>query len=462
VKSIRSRLTAWTLVVVSLFLAVDGVILYWMVRGKLVEERDQNLVVLAHSAGSVVHHELRGVREVAGRGEPRYALEGVAFSPWGPGQDPNQGSKVKPQLMWDRLQLIRDDALVVRTYGVDGGLEDAGWLLHMLGRRTVIGAWIGPDEEANAKQLATLVRLSIAGDVDVAVVGSEVLYRGDLESWQLLDLLRQAREQIPAHIPVTTADTWRSFLDNPELLPAVDLVYANYYPYWEGVPIEDAVQTLAGWHDELLTYAQGKPVMVSEAGWPSAGDSIGKAQATEENAARFFLEFVSWAVANDVRYTYFTALDEAWKAAYEGPQGAHWGYRDTDGRLKPGMQAVFDGLRVDAGEPSLELTHIPDANGDEELRGLVSGVGTLLHHVAILIEVNGVWYTKPSYASPVSAIAANGVFHADITTGPGDEEATAFAAFLFPQSFLPPPADGISPIPAVYYEMALEHLQVQR
>lgn len=460
-KSIRSRLTAWTLAAVSLFLAVDGVILYWMVRGKLMEERDQSLVVLAHSAGSAVHHELRGVRQLVGHAEPRYALEGVAFSPWDSGQDPNRGAKVKPQLMWDRLQLIRDDALVVRTYGVDGGLEDAGWLMHMLGKRTVIGAWIGPDEESNAIQLATLVRLAKAGDVDVAVVGSEVLYRGDLEASQLLDLLRQAREQIPAHIPVTTADTWRSFLDNPELLPAVDLVYANYYPYWEGVAIEDAVQTLAGWHDELLMYAEGKPVMVSEAGWPSAGDSIGNAHANGENAARFFLEFVSWAVANDVRYTYFTALDETWKAAYEGPQGAHWGYRDANGRLKPGMQAVFDGLRMDAGEPSVVLTQIPDLGSDEELSGSVSGVGTLLHHVAVLIQVNGLWYTKPSYASPVTSIAADGAFHADVTTGPGDEAATAFSAFLFPQSFIPPPADGITTIPAAYFEMALDHVQVQ-
>jgi exo-beta-1,3-glucanase (GH17 family) len=42
-------------------------------------------------------------------------------------------------------------------------------------------------------------------------------------------------------------------------------------------------------------------------------------------------------------YYYFEAFDESWKAAYEGPQGAHWGSWTQDGTLKPGMQAVFDG-----------------------------------------------------------------------------------------------------------------------
>ena len=61
-----------------------------------------------------------------------------------------------------------------------------------------------------------------------------------------------------------------------------------------------------------------------------------------ENAAFYFLNFVSWARANSVQYFYFEAYDEPWKAAREGPQGACWGLWDQNSQLKAGMQAVFD------------------------------------------------------------------------------------------------------------------------
>jgi hypothetical protein len=64
------------------------------------------------------------------------------------------------------------------------------------------------------------------------------------------------------------------------------------------------------------------------------------------NAALYFLNFVSWARVEGVSYLYFEAFDETWKAAYEGPQGAHWGVWDKYGNLKPGMQNVFDGATI--------------------------------------------------------------------------------------------------------------------
>lgn len=460
--SIRRRLTAGTLIAVSLFLAINGAVLYVFVRDRLLLERDRNLTILAHSTAATAYHELEVLPADRRRGAHRYALEGVALGPWVGDQDPTRGAKITTQQLWDRLQLLRDDSKMVRTYGVDGGLEQAGWLLHQLGKEAVIGAWIDGDRETNRSQLETLVRLCRAGDVDVAVIGSEVVLRGDLTAAELIELLQEARGAIPPEIPITTADTRKSFLAHPELIAAVDLLYVNYYPYWEGVPIDDAVPTLAGWHDTMLAAAQGKPVLVSEAGWPSGGDRVGEAVPSPENAARFFLEFVSWARANDVRYTYFSAFDEAWKARIEGPQGAHWGYRDATGVLKPGMQAVFDGLVAPAGAPALELVGVPGRGTDEDLRGRASGVGTLTHRVAVLLRVGGLWYTKPSFVEPTVPIASDGAFTVDVTTGPGDEGADAYAAFLFPAGFAPPAVDGEPAIPALYVARALARAEVQR
>lgn len=460
--SIRRRLTVGTLVAVSGFLAINGVTLYLVVRDRLMSERDRGLTILAHSTGAAASSELSAGPGARPRPNRRYALEGIAFSPWVGDEDPNEGATITAQEIWDRLQLIRDDSNMVRTYGVDGGLEDAGWLLHQLGKEAVIGAWIDSDAESNRRQLETLARLCREGDVDVAVIGSEVLLREDLPVEELMKLLVEARRIIPDEIPITTADTRNSFLDHPELLPLIDLVYVNYYPYWDGVAIEQAIPTLASWHDDMREYAQGKPVVVSEAGWPSDGDDVGEAVASPENAARFFLEFVSWARLNDVRYTYFSALDEPWKRKYEGPQGAHWGYRDRNGVLKPGMQAVFDGLAANVGEPRIELTSVPPIGSNASLVGEVSGIGTLTHHVAVLLEVGGVWYTKPSFIEPMARISSTGRFEVDVTTGPGDEDATRIAAFLFEQDFVPPPVDSAKKIPEAYFLRAIARAEVAR
>ena len=176
---------------------------------------------------------------------------------------------------------------------------------------------------------------------------------------------------------MTTADTWDRYLAHPELRDVVDVVYVNYYPYWSGVPIEDAMDTLAAWHDQVVEFAAGKRVIVSETGWPSEGDVIGAAVPSEENASRFFLEFVSWARANDVEFTYFSALDEPWKARYEGPQGAHWGYRDKDGTLKARMQLIFDGVVVDKGPPTIEIDAIDDGTIPRSVKPLAPSDTTL-------------------------------------------------------------------------------------
>lgn len=460
--SIRRRITVGTLIAVSGFLAINGVTLYLVVRDRLMGERDRGLTILAHSTGAAAASELSagpGARPAPNR---RYALEGIAFSPWVGDEDPNQGATITAQEIWDRLQLIRDDSNMVRTYGVDGGLEDTGWLIHQLGKEAVIGAWIDGDAATNRHQLETLARLCREGDVDVAVIGSEVLLREDLPVEELMQLLIEARRMIPEEIPITTADTRKSFLDHPELLPLIDLVYVNYYPYWDGVSIDEAIPTLAAWHDSMREYAQGKPVVVSEAGWPSDGDDVGEAIANPENAARFFLEFVSWARLNDVRYTYFSPLDEPWKERYEGPQGAHWGYRDRDGVLKPGMQAVFDGIATDIGEPRIGFTSVPPPGSEANLVGEVSGIGTLTHHVAVLLEVGGVWYTKPSYLAPTVRISSTGRFEVDVTTGAGDRQATRYAAFLFAEDFVPAPVDSEKKIPEAYFVRAIASAEVAR
>jgi hypothetical protein len=90
---------------------------------------------------------------------------------------------------------------------------------------------------------------------------------------------------------------------------------------------------------------------------------VGNAEPSPDNASFYFLNFVSWALANDAPYFYFSALDESWKAEYEGPQGACWGVFDKDGNLKPGMQKVFDGETITDNWSSHQITGNPRKAG---------------------------------------------------------------------------------------------------
>ncbi len=273
---------------------------------------------------------------------PTYQLYGLNFSPFEGSQDPNLGAVVSADQIERRMEIIAPYTEWIRTFGCTGGLEHAGRIAHSLQLKAAVGAWISADPAANEAELESLIREAGSGNVDLAIIGSEVLYRGDLGSADLISYIRRFRAQVP-DVPVATADVYSSLLENPAVMAECDVILANFYPYWEGVDVNDAMAWLHERYELVRAVSGDKEVIVSETGWPSEGNTLGDAVPGPENAARFFKNFVSWARAEGVNYFYFESFDEPWKAAYEGPQGAHWGVWDEDGDLKPGMQPVFDG-----------------------------------------------------------------------------------------------------------------------
>lgn len=282
-----------------------------------------------------------------------YRIYGLNFSPYiDADEDPN---KVELQITNDelreRLEIVAPYTEWIRTFGCNDDMKEAGMFAHSMGLKAAIGVWLGPNLTENQKQIDCLIGAAREGHVDLAAVGSEVLLRGDLSEEQLISYINQVKDRLaedpPLHIPVTTADVYGILLSHPNVISAVDLVFVNYYPYWEGRNIDYAVAYLHRWHQQLMAAAHGKEVIVSETGWPGCGQQIGDAVPSPENASFYLLNFVSWARANNVRYFYFEAFDEGWKAKYEGPQGACWGIFDRVGSLKPGRQDVFNGKTME-------------------------------------------------------------------------------------------------------------------
>ncbi|MDR4468965.1 MAG: glycosyl hydrolase family 17 protein [Nitrospira sp.] len=399
------------------------------------------------------------------------SLTGLNFSPYVDGQDPNRGSRVTETQLRQRMGLIAPHTQWIRTFGSTNGLERAGAVAHSLGLKAAIGAWLSRDFAANELEISNLIASARAKEADLLIVGSEVLLRNDLSEADLLDYIGRVKQAVPG-IQVTYADVYSELLAHPKVLEAVDVVLANFFPYWESVQVESAVASIHQQYSSVVAAANGKEVMVSETGWPSAGDAQGNARPSPENAAAFLLNFVSWAEAEGVHYFYFEAFDEAWKAAYEGPQGAHWGIWDKDGTLKAGMAEVFEGERMGdnwsvtgipggPGSPTINFVQIPKYGTFTDLTGQVLHVDPSAYRVAVYIYVSG-WWTKPTFANPLTTIQIDGSWTADITTGGIDQNATRIAAFVVPKDYVPPLLSGDATFPSALTQAAVASREIAR
>ena len=387
-----------------------------------------------------------------------YRLYGLDFSPYEDGQSPDVHTPIPEAQLIERMLIVRPYTKWIRTFGMADGLEKAGRIAHGLGLKAALGAWIDGNLVENDRQIDNLIAAGLAGDADLLIVGSEALRVNSVSESQLIAYINRVKQAVPG-IPVATADIYGKLLEHPAVVVAGDVVLANIYPFWESIPIEHAIEVLDGRYRQVVTAAGGKPVIISETGWPSGGTA---AQTTSvpspENASFYFQNFVSWARANRVDYFYFDAFDELWKQA-EGTVGMHWGVWDKDGLLKSGMEPTLAGETMadnwsggsipgGPGTPQILFTSVPPYGSFADLHGQVWHVAPADYRVAVYIKVSGGWWTKPTFTSPLTTIFTDGTWITDITTGGSDQNATEIAAFLVESTYVPPQMSGGATLPA--------------
>ncbi len=258
-------------------------------------------------------------------------IHGICFSPYGEGQGP--GDPVSEAQIRERMTIVQPFVRWVRTFSCTDGNELIPGVARSLGLKTLVGVWLGEDGRQNEAELDNAIRLARDGQADILGVGNEVLLRGDLVEDELLEFIERARSAVPG-IPVGYVDAYFKFVDHPRVTAACDVILANCYPFWEGCPAEHALLYMKEMYRRASRAAQGKPVIVSETGWPGVGSPTGGAMPSFENAVKYFVDTFRWAEQDGIDVFYFAAFDEAWKVAAEGDVGAYWGLWDKDGRPK--------------------------------------------------------------------------------------------------------------------------------
>jgi glucan 1,3-beta-glucosidase len=211
-----------------------------------------------------------------------------------------------------------------------------------MGLQVAIGCWLSKDLVANDREMANLIALAQkSGNVDIGIIGSEDLYRGDLTAAQLVGYINQFKAAVPG-VPAAVADDVNFLIANPSVINASDVVLWNDYPGQNGISLLRSVYVLRQDYLRLKPLCGARRMILGETGWASAGGTI----YTQANQATYFITVISWSRAEDVEVWWFSAFDEPWKVADEGPFGGSWGIWNTSLQMKPGMSAVFEGKVV--------------------------------------------------------------------------------------------------------------------
>ncbi len=287
---------------------------------------------------------------------------GVNYGPFHrPGQSPEVFSRLTEEQIAADLDAISAAGFqVVRIFGLDNGLNQIVPIAYRRFPKLTffVGVYVcgtNHDDPTNPhstrSQMDEAVRLANAYDsVEAIVVGNECLAgepeacRQPVSIEQLIGDIEAVRRGLAApartRVRVTTAMSMLAAVKHYEtqgrrLAAHGDAVMVNIYPFFEGVAAADAPQAFAGAlrHLSRLYAPSGKPLIVGETGWPSAGPARGAAVPSLEHQALYLRAVSRYARDNRLSQFLFEMFDEPWKSAFESV-GPHWGLFDKDGRPK--------------------------------------------------------------------------------------------------------------------------------
>jgi len=241
--------------------------------------------------------------------------------------------------------------------------------------RVLLGAWLAAEADnpacpwggvhgaeqlarnlvRNRQELERLVRLArLHPETVVAVAaGNEACVDWTdhlVPPERVLGYVRDLRRQLPQ--PVTFCENYLPWQEKLAALAAeVDFISIHTYPAWESKTIEEALPfTAENWRSVADRYP-GKPVVITEAGWPtrSSGRGIRPENASPALQAAYLEALGRWSREQDVLTFVFEAFDEPWKGSADPLEPEkHWGLFTPDRRPKPAARALYPDLPASA------------------------------------------------------------------------------------------------------------------
>lgn len=258
-------------------------------------------------------------------------IHGLCFSLYEDGQQP--GDQIGEEQVRRRMEILSQYTNWIRSFSCTEGNEFIPKIAKEYGLKTLVGAWLGSDEEKNAAEMEGLKKMVDAGWVDIAAIGNEVMYREDLTEDQLLAYMYDFKNEYP-DVQMGYVDAYYEFTNRPRITEACDVILSNCYPFWEGCHINYSLPYVKEMYHQAKDAGLGKKVIITETGWPSEGGGFEASRASEENFLRYFINTQQWCLKEGIEMFYFSSFDESWKTGDEGDVGAYWGLWDKKENLK--------------------------------------------------------------------------------------------------------------------------------
>ncbi|MCK0109998.1 glycosyl hydrolase family 17 protein [Flavobacteriaceae bacterium S0825] len=258
-------------------------------------------------------------------------MHGLCFSPYMDGQEP--GQVISEEQIRRRIEIIKPYTNWIRSFSCTEGNELIPKIAKEYGLKTLVGAWLGDDSEINESEIKGLIELANNGYVNVAAVGNEVMYRGDLTEAELIDFILIVKSEIK-DVPVGYVDAYYEFSDKPAITEVCDVILANCYPFWEGCDQDYSLLYMKDMYNRAKRAGGDKRIIITETGWPNEGTNLEGAFPSEENALKYFINAQKWSKEENIEMFYFSSFDESWKVGAEGDVGAFWGIWDKNENLK--------------------------------------------------------------------------------------------------------------------------------
>ncbi|QWT20603.1 glycosyltransferase [Bacillus sp. NP157] len=262
-------------------------------------------------------------------------VPGFAFTAYQRYQNPMKGDvSTDPEIDSD-LRLIKRYSPRIRTYSMLENPQVAR-LADKEGLDLMAGALIDTRLDNNEREIDALIAQArrYPKTITRVIVGNEVLFRGDLKPEQVMGYLDRVRAAVQQ--PVSVAEPFHVWMQNPELANHVDFITVHLFPYWNGITARAGVGDAIGSYQSLAARFPGKHIVVGEIGWPSNGDRFKAAYPSVSNEAIFLRSFFNEAKRNGIDdYYVLEAIDQPWKENLgEGRTGAYWGMFNADRQLK--------------------------------------------------------------------------------------------------------------------------------
>ncbi|MDQ7835418.1 MAG: hypothetical protein RDU24_08555 [Humidesulfovibrio sp.] len=262
-------------------------------------------------------------------------IKSASFSPYRSGQSPFAQPFTRAQLEED-VAFAAKHFERIRTYANRAQFAPVPELAQKHGLKVILGAWVGANLKDNELEIAGLIKLAndYPDTVERVVVGNEVLLRREITPELLIDYIRRVKAAVKQ--PVTYADVWAYWLENPKVAAEVDSITIHILPYWENTPtpLDGVIPHMLEAHAKIAAAYPGKPILIGEIGWPSAGRVRKDAVPGRVAQARFVREIINTAHDKGIDYNIFELFDEPWKFGQEGTVGGNWGLVDLGRHMK--------------------------------------------------------------------------------------------------------------------------------